>query len=340
MEPSTISTYVRALSKVLPPEVFANRPRRLIWLLVHGAVSAAGIIAIARGWGGLWAAPLFALVIGHSFACMAFVGHETLHGSVVRGSRARHLVGWVALLPFMISPRLWVVWHNKVHHGNATHPDIDPDIYPSLAQYRSSRALRVLDRLSLGLDHPAGVASLIFGLTVQSLHCLFRVGGQRQYMSRREQLLAIGETLAGVAGWTALGIALGPLAFLFAFVIPLLVANAVVMAYILTNHGLSPYTKLNDPLLNSLSVTTPRVIAVLHLNFGYHVEHHMFPRMSPANAPLLRRLLMQRWPERYQSMPLWRALYLLAHTPRIHLTPETLIDPRTGRTFATLLPRV
>ena len=44
----------------------------------------------------------------------------------------------------------------------------------------------------------------------------------------------------------------------FAFVLPLLFANGLVMAFILTNHGLSPLTDVNDPLVNSLSVTAPR----------------------------------------------------------------------------------
>ena len=141
-----------------------------------------------------------------------------------------------------------------------------------------------------------------------------------------------------VAGGTALGVALGPVRLLFAYGLPLLVANAIVMAYILTNHSLSPQTGINDPLLNSLTVTTPRILRVLHLNFGYHVEHHVFPRMSPAHAPRISRLLRERWPGRYQSMPLGRALLLLCRTARIHLAPTVLIDPRTGRSWPTLLP--
>jgi fatty acid desaturase len=335
-----LSTYATALFPELPRAVFAPRPWRVAWLALHAAVAAGAITVIALGWGGLALAAPLALVIGHSFACMAFVGHETLHGSTVRRRRLRHLVGWLAFAPFMISPRLWTVWHNQVHHGNAGNPEVDPDAYPSLARYRRSRRIRVFDRLALGIGHPAGVFSLLVGLTVQSLHSLFSIGGQRRYMTRRAQALAIGETLAAAAGWATLGVvALGPLRFLFAYVIPLIVANVVVMAYILTNHSLSPYTEINDPLLSSLTVTTPRLLQVLHLGFGYHVEHHLFPKMSPAEAPRVRALLLERWPERYQSMPLATALWRLARTPRIHLTAEILVEPRSGRRWPALLPR-
>ena len=36
----------------------------------------------------------------------------------------------------------------------------------------------------------------------------------------------------------------------------------------------------NDPLENSMSVTTLPVIDRLHFNFSHHVEHHLFPNMS------------------------------------------------------------
>jgi fatty acid desaturase len=248
-------------------------------------------------------------------------------------------VGWVAFLPFTISPRLWVVWHNRVHHGHTAEDGVDPDAYPSLAEYRRRPVLRLLDRFALGHGHPAGAVSLLVGLTGQSLQALRTVGGDRRYMTRREHALAIGETLAAAACWIAVGLTLGPRTLLFAWLLPLLVGNAVVMSYILTNHGLSPYTEVNDPLLNSLSVTTPRVLSILHLNFGYHVEHHVFPAMSPANAPAVSRLLRERWPARYQSMPLARALRALALTPRIRGTATTLVDPATGRSWPTLLPR-
>src|SRR5204862_6715984 len=121
------------------------------------------------------------------------------------------------------------------------------------------------------------------------------------YLSRRQLTWAVAETLLGVAVWAALGVAIGPLPFLFAFVIPLMIGNAVVMSYIFTNHSLSPLGDVNDPLLNSLSVTTPRVLEILHLQFGYHVEHHLFPAMSGRHARRVREELVRLWPDRYQT---------------------------------------
>jgi fatty acid desaturase len=126
--------------------------------------------------------------------------------------------------------------------------------------------------------------------------------------------------------------------FLFVFVLPLLVANAIVMSFILTNHSLSPRVEINDPLVSGLSVTAPRWIEWLTLRFGYHVEHHLFPAMSSRHASAVRDLLRKQWPDRYQSIPLHTALRELHRTARVYKDAMTLVDPRTGREYPTLMP--
>jgi fatty acid desaturase len=126
---------------------------------------------------------------------------------------------------------------------------------------------------------------------------------------------------------------------LFSFVLPLLVANSIVMSFILTNHNLSPQTSVNDPLVNSLTVTGPRLVEWLTLGFGFHVEHHLFPAMSARHAPGVRDALRKRFPDRYQSLPWARALRALHRSGRVYDTPTTLLDPKTGQRWQTLLPR-
>jgi fatty acid desaturase len=120
--------------------------------------------------------------------------------------------------------------------------------------------------------------------------------------------------------------------------VPLVVANIIVMSFILTNHGLSPRVAINDPLVSGLSVTAPRWIEWLTLQFGYHVEHHLFPAMSSRHAQTVRELVRRRWPRRYQSMPLRSALSALHRTARVYKDAVTLVDPRSGREYPTLMP--
>jgi fatty acid desaturase len=335
MTESTIASYARVIRPHLKPGAFQPARSRLWWLPVHLALVTLSISSLSLGWLPWLAAPLVSLVIGMSFAGLTFLGHETLHGAIVRGPRLRYLVGWLGFSPFVVSPRLWLAWHNRVHHGNTQHEGKDPDAYPTLHEYRQSRAIRLAMQIAPGLRRLRGASTPLIGFSVQSTHMLFAARA-RGFLSAREQAYAITETLLGIALWSALAIMTGGWVFLFAFVLPLLVANAIVMGFILTNHSLSPLTDINDPLLNSLSVTTPRLIEWATLGFGYHVEHHLFPAMSARHAPEVRAALRAHYPGKYQSMPLLRATVALHGSARVYKDASTLVDPNSGREWPAL----
>jgi fatty acid desaturase len=332
------STYVRELRPHLAPEIFEPAGSRLAFVPGHLAVIAIATCAIAGGWVPYLLVPLLSLVIGTSFAGLTFMAHEAIHGGIVRGRTARWIVGWLGFLPFTLSPRLWAAWHDRVHHANANLSE-DPDMYPTLAEYHASSRIRFLiDAFSLGGRRWRGALSLILGFTVQSAHQLC-VARERGFLAPRAFRIAIAETMAGVATWAVVAVLVGFVPFLFVFVLPLLVANAIVMAFVLTNHNLSPRVEIDDPLVSGLSVTAPRWIEWITLKFGYHVEHHLFPAMSSRHAGAVRDLLRARWPTRYQSMPLHTAMRELHRTARVYKDATTLVDPRTGCEFPTLMPR-
>lgn len=334
-----VSYYVRELKPSLPASAFEPAHSRLLVLPLHIAVIAVGIVSLAAGWvPWLWAGGV-SLLIGASFAGLTFLGHETLHGATVRNLRVRQWVGAVCFAPFAISPRLWVAWHNRVHHGHTNHAGKDPDAYPTLAEYRARPGVAlVTDHLGPGGGRPNGLLSLLVGFSIQSGHMLWSAK-TLSLLSSRQHRLALLESGLVAASWLVLGVSIGWPAWLFGCLLPLLVANTIVMGFILTNHSLSPLSAVNDPLFNSLSVTLPRFLEHLTLRFGFHVEHHLFPWMSPRHAPLVRSLLVERWPERYQSMPIWRALLALHRSGRVYTSDTTLADMRDGSETSTLLPR-
>jgi fatty acid desaturase len=332
MELHPQSFYVHELKPRLPRGMFEPALSRLLWLPLHLAVIASCTIAIAAEWMPWPIVPALSLAIGLSFAGLTFLGHETLHGGVVRGRLAwlKPIVGWIAFAPFTLSQQLWVVWHNRVHHANTQRIGADPDMYPTLEEYRSSALSRFsTDNFALGGRRWRGVLSLLLGFTVQSKHMLF-VGKSTLGMSKAEFRRAIIETALAVGLWAVVAFVVGLVPFLFAFVIPLLIADVIVMGFILTNHGLSAATDVNDPFLNALTVTSPRFLDWITLDFGFHVEHHLFPAMSGRHARAVREELMRTWPARYQSMPLFRALRRLHATGRVYKDAATLCDPKTA----------
>jgi fatty acid desaturase len=247
----------------------------------------------------------------------------------------QYAIGWLGFLPFVVSPQLWLAWHNGAHHARANLAD-DPDSYPTIEEYRTQRGKRfMVDKFSPGGRRWRGVLCLVLGFTGQSVAQLLAARSQ-DVLTARQHRRAIAETVLGLVVWTTVAALVGFVSFLFVFVLPLLVANACVMAFILTNHSLSRRVDVNDPLASGLTVTTPRVVEWLTLGFGFHVEHHLFPAMSTRHAPAVRALVRARWPERYQSMSLRTALQRLHRTARVYKSATELWDPRTGEVHATL----
>lgn len=316
------------LRRRLPSDIFRPARSRLLWLGVHLPVIAGGLTLLAIGV-PLWARLLVSLFMGLSFAGLAFVGHEALHGALCRRAWTRRLVGSIGFWPFAVSPRLWVAWHNRVHHGGANDPLTDPDALSTRVDYDTSRAARVstnLQRLT------RGVLTLLIGFTVQSAHVL-HIAKTKGYLNRLHYRRAVLATLTALVPWVLVLILLGPGVFLHGYVLPLLVGNVIVMMHIVTNHALRPLDDKNDPLDNSLSVTVPRWFSFYTLDFGYHVEHHMFPAMSNRHAPLVRDEILRLAKDRYRSLPLHQALAAVCRAPRVYENRTTLVDPRTGETL-------
>lgn len=339
MELRSIATYTSVVRPELPPETFQPARSRLLWLPVHVAIIATIAWALVAGHvpSLLW--PVASLVIGGCLAGLVFLGHELLHGGVVRGKGPIRWFGFFCLLPFTLSPTLWTGWHNRVHHNHCAQPGKDPDMYPTLLEYETQRAARIMaDYFGLGRRRLLSLLSLFFGFTGQSQQMLWKAR-EKGILSPGLHRRALLEFALGVAFWAGLAFVVGFVPFIFIYLLPLVVANSIVMMFIMTNHNLSPLTPINDPLVNSLSVTLPRPLEFLTLDFGYHVEHHLFPTASTRHGRTIRAVLRDKYPNRYQSMPLTSALYQLYITARVYKDDVTLIDPPSGKTFPTLVPR-
>lgn len=339
MELRTVGSYARELRPLLPDATFAPATSRVLWLPVHAAIIAACAWAIATGAVPTYLWPLVSIVIGVSLAGITFLGHETLHGAVVKGRLAVRVVGWFGFLPFTVSPQLWMAWHNRVHHNHCGKEGTDPDMYPTMHEYRTQRAARIMaDHFGVGRRRLLGFASLLFGFTGQSTQMLL-TARKRGFLTPRLHRRAILESALGWAFWGAVAVIVGFVPFVFVYLLPLVVANTIVMAFIMTNHNLSPLTAINDPLVNSLSVSLPRPLEWLTLDFGYHTEHHLFPTASTRHGRAIRDVVVARYPERYQTLPLGTAMRQLYNTARVYADDTTLIDPQSGNTFPTLVPR-
>jgi fatty acid desaturase len=337
-ERSSVQQYAREARAHLPAEIFQPAPARLLWLPLHLTIIIAlgvYVVAAAPPW---YLALAAALVAGHSWACLSFLAHETLHHAVVRNRLIERLVGYCGLGIYCLSPTLWVAWHNQAHHGNAGNPEADPDTFGTPQTWAKSAVEREMMKASPGSGRLRSAGFLFVTFSMHSLVVLFAHSQRQNYFARVSRRVVYTESAAMLAFWLTLLLLVGPRAFLFIYVVPVLIANAVTMSYIVTNHFLNSHTAINDPLVNSLSVSAPSWLERLHLQFGYHVEHHIFPTVSGRHAGVLREALIRLYGDRYLSLPHLRALRLIYARPKLHDTYDRLIDPYTLEAFNTLAP--
>ena len=305
---------------------------------MHLAVVAASAVYAVRQAPPWYVAVLCAVAAGHSWGCLGFLAHEAMHHAIVKRRWIEKVVGFVGFAPYCLSPTLWSIWHNQAHHGNTGKPVADPDGYGTLGFWKKSAVVRALETIAPGSGQARSGIFLFVWFSVHSLLVLVFHAERNGYYARVSRRVVYLESAAMAAGWLAVLALVGPYAFLFVYVVPTLVANAVIMSYIATNHFLNPLTDVNDPLVNTLSVTSPRWLERLHLEFGYHVEHHLFPTMSGRHAPAVRDVLVGLHGDRYLRMSHARALRLLYARPKLHDAHDTVVDPRTLATFHTLRP--
>ena len=110
-----------AVRSQLPPEIFKRSPWRMAYaVLLLAIICTCGWIAMHSRW--YLAVPL-SLAAGHTWGILMFFGHEVAHGAVVSSRRLQDVVLYLCSSIFCLSPKLWRVWHNGVHHGHANEPD-------------------------------------------------------------------------------------------------------------------------------------------------------------------------------------------------------------------------
>ncbi len=321
----------------LPEDTFTPKTWRVIWFLPLTAVIVGGIWAIlALGlpwWGNL----LLALAVGNSLVAQAFLAHEVLHGAAGMSRRWQNFFGWLGFGPMLIPPEFWRAWHNRAHHGNTNQGDRDPDSFGTMKRYQMKPKLKGFLRLAPGSGTWYSYLFLTYSFIFHAQLVLWFQTRNRSEFKGFNRNKAIVQSAFSALAWLTLAVFSGWLA-VFTVLIPLMLANTVGQGYILTNHFLRPQTESNNPLDNSMSVRTHPLLDRLHFRFSHHVEHHLFPSMASSEAPRVREWLEQEMPERYVAPSHFKAIKLLYQTPRVYLTPTTLVDPENMETTYDLVP--
>ncbi len=320
----------------LPRDIFKPYWPRLFPILIVFALGVVGVVAICHlNWP--WYGQLsLALWVGYCWSIGGLFAHEILHGSVVRNRTIKDVLGFLCFLPYLISPTFWRYWHNNLHHSHTQKIILDPDAFPTLKIFKQSRFAQWMFPYTPGSRHKRSYFYLFFWFSFNTQVVQHYLRYRNKTFQKLSHLRVNLELVAAFAIHIVALILVGPENWLWAVLIPFLFMNYLPFSYISTNHNLSPLTKHNDPLANSLTVTNHPLLELLHINFGYHVEHHLFPTLSGVHLKKVHGLLKSEYPDRYCSMPKWKAIRQLYKTPRIYKNSTTLIHPESGQTYPVL----
>lgn len=252
------------------------------WLVIIGVAAAAH--RLPRSWWLVAYVFLVLPVIGARQRALATLLHESAHGVLAASRLLNRFLGtfpsgYLVLQSFSAYRRT----HVRDHHGRFGDPEVDPDLRAHLRSgvydhpHRPGFALRFLLLPLLGVQHPRIMKELVAA----------RLGSSRRDVAQILGCVAYVAGLVGLASVTGTA----RLALLYWF-IPLLVTFPLVNWYAeLLEHF--PYIE-RETL--DLRATRHRAVGVVSRHFfgihneGFHLDHHLSPRIPFWNLPAAHQL--------------------------------------------------
>jgi len=342
------SNYAKKLRPFLPPEAFLPDPHKVAILFINLAILILGwaIASYLDQWAWHWL-PLYlplALVMGNSVIVLAFTSHDFMHSRAIKSPRLRRLISLLGQTVLWMPPTLWKVVHNREHH-NHTNALADPDRnylhqQPNTwGKWFQNQFMPSLEVTPVGLVFGMATvwgfyvfrnltAVLLFNReSVNFVPASFKVSMKERKAIALELLVMV--CLHFLVLWS---LQFDPLKLLLSYFLPISIGYAGIIFYIYTNHLACRMTDVNDPLVNSISLKVPKLFDLLHFNFSYHAEHHIFPGINSDYYPLVQTLIKEHYPTKVgyilRASDAWR---LLLQTPR-HYQDEMTLTTWSGKT--------
>ncbi len=338
--------YAKKLRPGLPPEAFMPDRSKVVILLIN-------LTILLLGWGIashldrwptalLWLYLPVTLIMGNSVTVLTFGSHDLMHTGIIKNPYCLRMVSLLGFAMGWMPPTLWKNVHNRLHHLR-TNALGDPDrnylhqqpntlgkwiqdlVAPSQMVNPFWLIIGMASAWSISTFRNLSSVLLFNSEDVNYVPAAFKVRPEERREIALEFLIIfmLHISILAYLQFNLLKLALS-------YFLPIAIGYAGIIFYVYTNHMLSPMTSINDPLANSISIKVPKLFDLLHLNFSYHAEHHIFPGLNSDYYPLVQNLIKTHYPERsHYILGAREAWWLLLHTPR-HYKNETTFTDWTG----------
>ncbi len=337
--------YAKKLRPLLPPEAFLPDRSKVVILLINLTILLLGwwIASHLDRWPVvlLWLYLPVTLIMGNSVIVLLFSSHDLMHTGIIKNPYWLRTVSLLGLAMLWMPPTLWKNVHNRVHHSKTNalgDPDRNflyqqPNTWGKWIQnlFVPSQTVKLF-WLMIGMTSAWGISTFrnLTSVLLFNNEDINYVPAASKVRSeeRREialEFLLIFTLHAGILSYLQFGV----LKLVLSYFLPIFLGYAGIMFYVYTNHMLCRMTSINDPLVNSISIKVSKLFDLLHLNFSYHAEHHIFPGLNSDYYPLVQNLIKAHYPERsHYILGAGEAWWLLLHTPRHYKDETTFTDWR------------
>lgn len=247
----------------------------LVHLAKHVAVLCVSAIWIMQGL-PFW--PVALLIYAVAFIFLFTLLHETVHDTPFASPWINRTVG--AICGFLLLlPARWFEFFHLAHHRHTQDENHDPE----LAEPKPRTWIGYVCYLS-GLPVWGSQLESLFGNALGTRHDSFVPPKRRRSVVTEARVhLTLYAILAAIClhpGWPAL---------IWLWVIPALLGQPFLRAYLLAEHARCPFVA--DMLENSRTTYTNRLIRFIAWNMPYHAEHHAYPAVPFHRLPQLNALI-------------------------------------------------
>jgi fatty acid desaturase len=257
----------------------SDRPG-LVHLAGHAAllVATGTAVVLAPNW-PLWLAA--ATAHGIVLIFLFTLEHEAVHATAFRSPWLNRAAAEVAGALVVVPPR-WFRYFHFAHHRHTQDPAHDPE----LETPKPSDWWSYVRHLSALPYWRAQIATIIGNAMGRDIGSYVPASARRRIVTEARGYLAV------YAGFAALCLAANWTWPLELWLVPLLLGQPFLRAYLLAEHGACPMVA--DMLANTRTTFTNRLVRFLAWNMPYHTAHHVLPVVPFHRLGALTELLEQR----------------------------------------------
>lgn len=249
----------------------------LLRIAIHGgAVLLLGVL-IATGIPYWW---LLLLPQGVLIVFLFTTLHETIHETAFRTPWLNRAVATVSGFLLLLPPA-WFRFFHFAHHRHTHDPDNDPE----LMSPKPETMWQYLKYLS-GVPYWTGMAKVV------ATNAAGRNADEFVPAKGRDKVTVEARWfVAGYAAITIASAAMGTTAALWAWIVPALVGQPFLRAYLLAEHTRCPHVA--NMLENTRTTFTTRIVRFVAWNMPYHAEHHSYPAVPFHQLPRFHRIVAE-----------------------------------------------